>query len=423
MATTENLKVVITADNKTSKGFKSAGRSLDKLKTSAKNVAKVVGGLTVAMGALGVAMFSLAKDASKALSIEESFRRMTNDIGVSADELVAKLQEVSVGTVNTADLMQSANKAMALNVAKDMDSFTQLMEIARLKGREMGLTTTQAFNDIVTGIGRGSVMILDNLGIIIKQEEAQTIYAESLGKTVDQLTTAEASQALLNAVMLEGAEAVAKAGELQETAKEKIERLTATFDNMKDSIGATILEAIEPFIADIQAFAQDKAFQAKLTEMIKMIMEFAVVAIPLAITVATALFKLFQKLFTWAENFGDAIGGVAGQIITLVGAIERLIMKLKALAREQASNIGTAFRMLPQNLGFRASGGPVSSGSPYVVGEQGPELFVPTSSGRIVPNGGGGASIVINNPVLLDDSMVDRLSEQIARVLRSDFRV
>jgi hypothetical protein len=157
--------------------------------------------------------------------------------------------------------------------------------------------------------------------------------------------------------------------------------------------------------------------------MIKMIMEFAVVAIPLAITVATALFKLFQKLFTWAENFGDAIGGVAGQIITLVGAIERLIMKLKALAREQASNIGTAFRMLPQNLGFRASGGPVSSGSPYVVGEQGPELFVPTSSGRIVPNGGGGASIVINNPVLLDDSMVDRLSEQIARVLRSDFRV
>ena len=36
--------------------------------------------------------------------------------------------------------------------------------------------------------------------------------------------------------------------------------------------------------------------------------------------------------------------------------------------------------------GFRADGGPVMGGSPYVVGEAGPELFVPNSSGNIVPN-------------------------------------
>jgi hypothetical protein len=41
----------------------------------------------------------------------------------------------------------------------------------------------------------------------------------------------------------------------------------------------------------------------------------------------------------------------------------------------------------------RAAGGPVYSGLPYIVGELGPELFVPGTSGRIVPNGGnlGGA--------------------------------
>lgn len=36
--------------------------------------------------------------------------------------------------------------------------------------------------------------------------------------------------------------------------------------------------------------------------------------------------------------------------------------------------------------GVRADGGPVDSGSPYVVGERGPELFVPRSAGAIVPN-------------------------------------
>ena len=45
----------------------------------------------------------------------------------------------------------------------------------------------------------------------------------------------------------------------------------------------------------------------------------------------------------------------------------------------------------------RALGGPVSGGSPYVVGERGPELFVPNSSGNIVPNNAmGGANIVVN---------------------------
>jgi phage-related minor tail protein len=42
--------------------------------------------------------------------------------------------------------------------------------------------------------------------------------------------------------------------------------------------------------------------------------------------------------------------------------------------------------------GFRAEGGPVSATQPYIVGEQGPELFVPSTGGNIVPNGqfGGG---------------------------------
>ena len=51
---------------------------------------------------------------------------------------------------------------------------------------------------------------------------------------------------------------------------------------------------------------------------------------------------------------------------------------------------------------FRAQGGSVTVGKPYVVGEKGPEMFVPSSSGSIVPNnrmggsGGGGDTVVIN---------------------------
>jgi tape measure domain-containing protein len=48
------------------------------------------------------------------------------------------------------------------------------------------------------------------------------------------------------------------------------------------------------------------------------------------------------------------------------------------------------------NLGRRASGGPVSPGSAYIVGERGPELFSPTGAGHIYPDVSGGGGTVVN---------------------------
>lgn len=45
----------------------------------------------------------------------------------------------------------------------------------------------------------------------------------------------------------------------------------------------------------------------------------------------------------------------------------------------------------------RYMGGPVAAGTPYVVGEKGPELFVPGAAGGIVPNVGGAYTVVVNN--------------------------
>ena len=46
--------------------------------------------------------------------------------------------------------------------------------------------------------------------------------------------------------------------------------------------------------------------------------------------------------------------------------------------------------------GFRAGGGPVEAGRPYVVGEKQAELFVPGTSGRILPSAGGGGAVSVN---------------------------
>jgi archaellum component FlaC len=50
-------------------------------------------------------------------------------------------------------------------------------------------------------------------------------------------------------------------------------------------------------------------------------------------------------------------------------------------------------------FGFLANGGPANANKPYIVGERGPELFVPNSTGTVVPNGGfggGGGQVTYN---------------------------
>ena len=47
--------------------------------------------------------------------------------------------------------------------------------------------------------------------------------------------------------------------------------------------------------------------------------------------------------------------------------------------------------------GFRAAGGPVFGDMPYIVGEKGPELMIPHSSGSIVPNNQLGSMATMNN--------------------------
>lgn len=67
----------------------------------------------------------------------------------------------------------------------------------------------------------------------------------------------------------------------------------------------------------------------------------------------------------------------------------------------------------------RQFGGSVLAGRPYLVGEKGPELFVPSQSGSIVPNNKMGSSININfnNPVVRSDADLQQIIAEVKRVL------
>jgi hypothetical protein len=98
-----------------------------------------------------------------------------------------------------------------------------------------------------------------------------------------------------------------------------------------------------------------------------------------------------------AQSFEDAIfsGEKLSNVLKQLGLdLVRLVFS-NLITQPLAAGIGGFLQGI-----FRAEGGPVGSGKPYIVGERGPELFVPGSSGSIVPNdamrGGGSGGTSVN---------------------------
>jgi len=219
------------------------GDSLGNLSTMWK-VALGAGAVLAIRRAAGE-VYQLGKAGARISELSDAF----HSVVPAAEDMLAALNEASSGTISNADLMLTANRAAMLGVSKDVDEMSQLMEIARFRARAMGLDTTQAFNDIVTGIGRASPMILDNLGIVVDSEAAYAEYASSLGKASDALTDAEKKQALLNDVLSVGADQIREAGGVTDSAADSYRQFESSLENIKQYISEIIAMSTQGLIS------------------------------------------------------------------------------------------------------------------------------------------------------------------------------
>lgn len=105
------------------------------------------------------------------------------------------------------------------------------------------------------------------------------------------------------------------------------------------------------------------------------------------VNVAGAGLDAFIGFATGASDaFGRFIDFALDEISRLISRL-LLVNALKAVFAGSTGGIGGAVLAAIEG---RASGGPVTAGRPYIVGERGPELIVPRTSGTVLPNGGGG---------------------------------
>lgn len=107
-----------------------------------------------------------------------------------------------------------------------------------------------------------------------------------------------------------------------------------------------------------------------------------------------AMRELDRVSQAWASTMQSALERFIFDMIEGKSAAEALGSVLQDIGRQLIkAGIGSLIGSIDFD-GFRAAGGPVSSGKSYIVGENGPELFTPSGAGNITPNhamsGGGG---------------------------------
>ena len=196
-----------------------------------------------AMGLITKGLIDLTKEFAKTEGVANGFDSLSRSIGGSADSL-DKLKASTNNTVSNFELMKEANNAVMLGVVKSDDEMAQLFDTAQRLGQALGVDTVDSIQSLVTGMGRQSKRMLDNLGIIVKSQDAYDRYADKLDLSASSLTDAQKKEAFNQEVLRISKQMVDELGDEYISTQQKIEAMEASAANMRVELG----QALEPAV-------------------------------------------------------------------------------------------------------------------------------------------------------------------------------
>lgn len=248
MAETILAKMAVQIAANTAEFNKALSKSESTFKNFSGNITKLAGTIGLAFGVKEVAAFGfeVAKLAGEAEGVRAAFERLPNSI-----QLMGQLKDATAGTVSELDLMKRT--VQAANFGIELESLPKLLEFAAIRAQQTGQSVDYLVDSIITGIGRKSPLILDNLGIsavrLKEQFGGAALEAQSIGDVA-------------KAVGRIAGEELTKMGDFSENTSTKVQRLSATWENFKVVLGdvvnrSGILQAALNFGVDLLGGSSD----------------------------------------------------------------------------------------------------------------------------------------------------------------------
>ena len=231
MATKEVKVSIIVDDNGTmrltEKSAKKLGGGLDKVGTDAhtadrrlkglgqqssntsKNFAKmsqgISSGIVPAYAALAAQIFAISaaflflKNAGDLATLRQGQTAYAAGTGVALKTLTRDIQDATEAQISFSDAAQAAAIGTAAGLTSSQ--LTKLGGAAKDVSIVLGRDVTDSFNRLVRGVTKAEPELLDELGVVLRLKDATEKYAATLGKSADELSAFERSQAVANDVL------------------------------------------------------------------------------------------------------------------------------------------------------------------------------------------------------------------------------
>ena len=199
------------------KGVKGTGEKVKSI--AAQSFGKVAGIIAAAFSVRAIVQFGqeAADLAARAEGVRAAFERLNKP------DLLANLRRATRGTVTDVELMRQAVRAQNFQVP--LEQLATFFDFATSRAAQTGESVDYLVDSIITGIGRKSVLVMDNLGIsaVALQEEVKKIgdFGEAAGIIIQK--------------------ELGKAGEVATTAAQEIAAQRAELENMKTEIGENLI--------------------------------------------------------------------------------------------------------------------------------------------------------------------------------------
>jgi hypothetical protein len=362
--------------------------------------------------------------------------------------LLGQAQPKAVNTGGASGSFESAENERARARLQRQGKLSLDFDGATKGGSKGGRGGSKPQAEQITESQRALAQYVEGLSRTLEKTENLTEVEKALNFLRFQGTTGQVPQ--VRQLVLGMAEQIDKAKELAELEKQRFElsrafsleagdRVSAENEAYQDRIKAltqnTPSEVFKRQQADLeflqQAYAATDITAQQYIESVRELYGLSDERIEKTKSLADELGLSFTSAFEDAIVGGKGLSGVLKgleqdilRIVTRKLVTEPLGNAITG-ATGGAGGIGGFFSSIFGSIfgGGKALGGPVLAGTPYIVGERGPELFVPRASGNIVPNqrlAGAARSMVIhiNPPAGMGRGAASQFAADVARQLR-----
>lgn len=192
------------------------------------------------------ALFRFLKDAADFRVLGEGQAAFAATTGMAIKSLAKDLQIATDAQIS----FKEASQAAAIGLAAGL-SPTQLRELgaaAKTVSIALGRDVTDSFNRLVRGVTKAEPELLDELGIVLRLEEASIKYAAALGLNKNQLTIFQKSQAVTSEVLGQVEEKFGAINEIMDPTSNAINKVGIAFDELLNK-ARPVIATISEFIA------------------------------------------------------------------------------------------------------------------------------------------------------------------------------